>query len=80
MCFTLGVDTNFSTIIIRIPKAGGAVNHARIPRHLLRKGDCECGVPFCEREHLETNFSWKSLFGIIFRSRQIVSQAFLKKR
>ena len=28
MCFTLGVDTNFSTIIIRIPKAGGAVNHA----------------------------------------------------
>lgn len=55
MCFTLSVDTNFSTIITRIPKVGGAVNHARIPRHLLRKGDCECGVPFCEREHLETN-------------------------
>ena len=55
MCFTLGVNTNFSIIITRIPKVGGAVNHVRIPRHLLRKGDCECGVPFCEREHLETN-------------------------
>ena len=80
MCFTLGVDTSFSIIITRIPKVGGAVNQVRIPRHLLRKGDCECGVPFCEREHLETNFSWLSRFGIIFRSRQIVSQVFLKKR
>ena len=46
MCFTLGVDTNLLIIINRIPTLEGAANPAKIPRHLLRKGYWECGVPF----------------------------------
>ena len=79
MCFTLGVDTNFSIIITKIPKVGGAVNHARIPRHLLRKGDCECGVPFCEREHLEANFSFWNYLSFSTNCLSSVLEKTLKK-
>ena len=51
MCFTLGVDTNLLIIINRIPTLEGAANPAKIPRHLLRKGYWECGVPFHSNEN-----------------------------